>query len=101
MYLYECNYGHCNMSNNYVGYTECSLKSRFTNHAQSGSIKRHIQKYHPEIKINTKELLNNVSVIFKANHKFDLILAESLTIKARKPTINEQKDYSSGILKVF
>ena len=101
VYLYKCPYGQCNMSNFYVGYTECSLKSRFTNHAQNGSIKKHIQTYHCEVKINTKELMKNVDIIYKANNKFELILAESLMIKSKNPTINEQREFSTGILKVF
>lgn len=100
VYQYTCPSGRCN-SSNYIGYTVSSLKQRFTNHAQTGSIKKHITENHPDIKANTKELLKNVKVIFRANCKYDLILAEGILIKQHKPDMNEQHEFSTRTLKIF
>ena len=61
----------------YIGYTQCKLNQRFSGHAQNGSIKNHILQHHPTQKIKTKELLNNVSILYRSKVKTDLTIAQS------------------------
>ena len=78
MYRYTSNEGQCNLS--YIGYAQSKLKQRFSGHAQNGSIKNHILEHHPMQKVITKELLNNVSILYRPNVKSDLTIAEAFYI---------------------
>ena len=94
VYRYTCNEGQCNLS--YIGYTQCKFEQRLSGHAQKGSIKNHIIEHHPAQKVKTKELLNNVSTLYRSNVKTDLTLAEALYIHKLKPSINAQSEFSHG-----
>ena len=102
VYKYSCPHGGCKVSNQqYVGFTMCSLKKRFSGHSQSGSIKEHLLINHPEVRIKTSHLLQDVSILYRSRQKYDLLLAEALYIKKLKPRINQQHEFSGGVLKIF
>ena len=78
VYRYTCNEGQCDLS--YNGYTQCKLKQRFFEHTQNGSIKNHILEHHPIQKVKTRELLNNVSILYRSNMKSNFKIVEALFI---------------------
>ena len=51
--------------------------------------------------MKTQQILENVNVIFKSSDKMELILAEALLIKANSPTLNNQEEGETRILKIF
>ena len=99
VYCYGCNEGQCNLS--YIGYTQCKLKQRFSEHAQNGPIKHHILENHPTQKVKTRELLNNVSILYRSNMKTNLTIVEALFIHRIKPQINAQSEFCHGTLSLL
>ena len=75
------------------------LKQRFSGH--NGSIKNYILEHYPTQKIKNKELLNNVSILYRSNMKSDLTIAEALFIHKFKPHLNEQREFCHGTLSLF
>ena len=66
-----------------------------------GSIKNNILECHPARKDKTMELLNNVSILYRSNDKFNLVIAEALHIHQSKPKINAQSEFCHGTLHLF
>ena len=73
----------------YIGYTECTLNSRITGHFYSGSIKDHFITDH-NIKPTKQQILDNTTIIAKANDKLRLTIKEALLILKHSPIINRQ-----------
>ena len=71
-----------------------------TTHAQNGSIMAHARSAH-KLKIKTQQILENIKVIYKSPEKMELVLAEALLIKEHSPTLNNQKEGETRILKIF
>ena len=100
MYQYKCPSGKCEPPQTYIGYTTATLKQRTTSHAQNGSIKDHNTTTH-QLKIRSKEILDNTTVLFRSTDKTDLTIAEALLIKTKSPRLNNKKEGETRILKVF
>lgn len=99
VYRYTCKIDGCNSS--YIGYTEATLTERMRNHTQHGSIIKHLQENHSIMKRKTRELLESVEVIGRANTKNELLIMEALKIKEEKPKLNGQEEGRDRILKIF
>lgn len=99
VYRYTCKVDECHSS--YIGYTEATLTERMRNHTQHGSIIKHLQERHNIAKQKTKELLECVQVIGRANNKSELLLMEAIKIKYDKPELNGQEEGRDRILKIF
>ena len=100
VYQYKCPSGECEPPQTYIGYTTTTLKQRTTTHAQNGSIKNHNSSTH-QLKIRSKDILDNTTVIFRSIDMTDLTIAEALLIKTERPLINNQKEGETRILKIF
>ena len=100
VYQYKCPSGECEPPQTYIGYTTTTLKQRTTTHAQNGSIKNHNSSTH-QLKIRSKDILDNTSVLFRSIDKTDLTIAEALLIKTKCPPLNNKREGETRILKVF
>ena len=89
----------CRLSK-YIGYTTTTLKQRMSTHAQNGSIITHSKEQHNR-KLTTCEILQNVESIFHSTDKNELQIAEALFIKSECPSLNNQKEGETRILKIF
>ena len=102
VYKYTCTKEECNSSEKcYIGYTEMTIKDRMRNHGQHGSIIEHLREEHSIQKVKTKELMESVTVIGRANTKQDLLLLEALHIKQNKPALNSQQEGRDRVLRIF
>jgi hypothetical protein len=99
VYQYSCPEDGCN-DVTYIGYTTCTVAQRFYAHVQSGSIRLHNKTVH-STKPLTRKLLESTAVLYRANNKQDLTIAESLLIKQKKPILNIQDDCFRRILAIF
>ena len=100
VYRYDCPEDMCKQSQFYIGYTTTTLKQRMTLHAQHGGIISHHKDVH-QIKTRTADILNHISVIFRASEKMDLLIAEALFIKEQNPPLNNQREGEKRVLSVF
>ena len=71
-----------------------------TTHAQNGSIKHHHQSQHSQ-KIRAKDIEDRMTTIFRSPSKIDLTIAEALHIKIDAPSLNNQREGDTRILKIF
>ena len=99
VYQYTCEEDTCN-GVSYIGYTTCSLRKRFYMHVQSGSIKSHLTEVH-RVKPTSAKLIENTKVIFRAQPKQELVLAEALLIGEMKPCLNRQDEGLNRVLEIF
>ena len=100
VYEYNCNKEECQPSTSYIGYTECALVDRIRNHAQNGAIAEHNKNNH-NIKMKTDQILDSTKILCQFNKKEDLIFAEALLIKDKKPIMNRQNEGEERVLAVF
>lgn len=101
VYQYECPNDLCQQSTTtYIGYTTNTIKQRMTMHAQTGSIISHHKETHNN-RPRTAEIMEDVSAIFKSRDKNELLIAEALLIKDRKPCLNNQNEGNTRILHIF
>ena len=100
VYQYTCENEGCNAPK-YIGYTTCTLYSRFGGHTQSGSIMKHQRECHGVTgTIYRRNLLKSVVVLKKVSDKQKLISTEVL-IKNESPALNSQEEGSDRILNIF
>ena len=99
VYRYKCTQEECHSS--YIGYTEATVKERMRNHAQNGSIIKHLREVHDIRKIATTEMMKSVEILARGNTKNELLILEALFIKELKPNLNEQEEGRDRILKIF
>ena len=100
VYQYTCPETACQQSQIYVGYTTTTVKQRMTTHAQNESILSYSIEAHDK-RVRTQEILQNIKVLYKSSDKNDLIVAEALYIKALSPTLNNQREGETRVLKIF
>ena len=101
VYEYTCKKDLCQQSKNtYIGQTTVLLKQRAIMHAQKGAILNHNMNKH-NIKIKTKEILEDTAILFKSQCRNELCIAESLFIKQLRPIMNEQNEGFNRVLKIF
>ena len=100
VYQYVCPGDMCRQSQTYIGYTTTSLKQRMTMHAQTGSIISHLANSH-ENRPRTAEIQEHVKILFKSHDKIELTLAEAILIKQISPTMNNQREGETRVLRVF
>ena len=102
VYQYVCNRDGCNAAQTYIGFTTCSIATRFRYLIQnSSSIKKHLKGVHNIDKVATADLIPNVSIVKYSSDKRDLMFYEALLIRENKPTLNSQVEFSDKILKIF
>ena len=46
-------------------------------------------------------MLDNIKILYQKENREDLILAEALFIKLKKPQVNSQEEGSTRILQIF
>ena len=71
-----------------------------TTHAQNGSILQHNVETH-NVRIRTADILENLDILYRSMDPQELKLAEALLIKSEDPSLNNQREGSTRILKVF
>ena len=98
IYSFTCPNLHCK-AENYIGMTQTTLSRRLTNHAQSGSIYNHF-KYKHNCKPSRDNLTGNTKIIAKAENRQRLAIKEALLILKYSPSINNQFDNFTNILKL-
>lgn len=98
VYNFECPLPHCR-AERYIGMTQSTLSRRLTNHAQSGSIFEHF-KYEHNCKPSREQLVNNTTILARADNRFKLAIKEALLILEHAPAINKQFDNFVNILKL-
>ena len=52
-------------------------------------------------RLRTQEIIENIKVLYKSSDKSDLIVAEALYIEALSPTLNNQREGKTRVLKIF
>ena len=77
----------------HIVYTQCLLKQMFSWRAQNGTVKNHILECHPARRVRSKELLNNVAILYRSNDKANLVIGEALCIYQFKPNINAKNEF--------
>ena len=101
VYQYTCAQKKCQLNHqSYIGYTTTTVKQRMTTHAQNGSIKNHSNEAH-NINIRTKEIINEIKILFRSPDKTELQIAEALLIKFHNPILNNQAATFTRTLNVF
>ena len=101
VYRYTCAKEECQLDHQtYIGYTTTTVKQRMTTHAQNGSIKNHNNEAH-SINIRTKEIINEIDILFRSADKVELQIAEALLIKLHNPPLNNQSATFTRTLNVF
>ena len=100
VYSFKCTEQGCNSLQNYIGYTTCTVGERFGMHAQTGSIKRHLNEKH-NIRLNKNEMICNVEILGKNNNFGYLRMLEAILIKDHKPNLNSQDEGCDKLLKIF
>ena len=98
VYSFLCPFPHCK-ADEYIGLTQTTLSRRLTMHAQAGSIFQHFRNKH-NMKPTRKQLVENTTIITKAESRYKLAIKEALLILKRNPTINKQFDNFTNILKL-
>ena len=71
-------------------------KQNFSGRSWEGVIENHIEEYNPAQTVKTRELLNNVSILYMSNDKTNLVIAEALYIHQFKLNINAQSEFCHG-----
>lgn len=99
VYQFNCTLPHC-MAETYIGMTQATITHRLINHTQSGSIFKHFNQYHNS-KPTREFLINNTTIIAKADNRYKLAVKEALLILNIEPSINKQFDNMSNILKLY
>ena len=100
VYRYTCNNRECELSETYIGYTECDLIDRLRNHSQNGAILIHNMEKH-NLKITTSEIRTATKVMKHFNRKDELLIAEALLIKQENPSLNRQHEGDTRVLSIF
>ena len=72
----------------------------YTTHAQNKSIKHHSNEAH-NMNIRTKEIINEIKILFRSPDKTELQIAEALLIKFHNPILNNQAATFTRTLNVF
>ena len=98
IYNFECTMPHCR-AERYIGMTQTTLSRRLTYHAQSGSIFNHF-KFKHNCKPSREQLVENTTIIAKADNRYKLAIKEALLILKHAPAINKQFDNFVNILKL-
>ena len=71
-----------------------------TTHAQNGSIEEHSVASHGA-RIPMAEILESLEIIYRSQDSDELRLAEALLIKLENPSLNNQKEGCTRVLKIF
>ena len=100
VYSYTCDKGECQPPQKYIGYTTTTTKQRMTIHAQTGSILQHNVETHGE-RIRTADIMSSISIMYRSPELLELKLAEALLIKSENPTLNNQREGMTRVLKIF
>jgi hypothetical protein len=101
VYRLKCPMEGCNLPNpSYIGSTQCNLANRITQHVQVGSYRNHLINTH-QIAPQRSVYTENVTILKKLSDKSRLLIYEALAIKKDKPSINNQIENMSGMLKLF
>ena len=99
IYQFECPLSHGNVIPRYVGFTQNKLSRRLTMHLQQGSIRNHFMDHHNSI-LTRETIVNNTTIIEKAQDRYHLAIKEALLIMNSNPIINKQYDNFSNILRL-
>ena len=91
IYSYNCSIGGCALRQNckYIGHTTTSLSRRITMHLQNGGPKTHTETYHDQ-RLTRKEMLENTTIIDRADNVRLLHVLEAIYIREEDPAINRQ-----------
>ena len=102
VFQYVCNRDGCNAAQTYIGFTTCSIASRFQYLIRnSSSIKKHLKGVLNIDKVAMADLIPNVSIVKYSSDKRDLMFYEALLIRENQPTLNSQVEFSGKILQNF
>ena len=92
VYKFKCPEGTCEYPpKTYVGFTTTTLRQRFQAHRNQGSIHQHYIDQHDR-KPTIKELIENTSIEYTNQNRYNLLIAEAIFITRTQPTLNIQKD---------
>ena len=102
IYEFKCPCEDCPLPPNssYIGYTQCTLSRRLSNHLQNGAISSHFMDVHDK-KISRTCIVENTSILRKINDFNRLAIGEALLIKLTKAQINRQDTGRTRTLKLF
>ena len=90
VYKFECPERDCEPSNvSYIGLTSTTLRRRLQAHRNQGSIFQHYTDQHDR-RPTVNELLESTSIIGHETTSRRLMIAEAVSIKLQKPTLNIQ-----------
>ena len=101
VYAFSCTLGGCNSSSKYIGYTTCTVDERFRNHAQNGSIRKHLVDIHGMTRTPKNDLISSTKILGSSNLKGRLRMLEAIMIKDMKPSLNSQEEGCDRLLKIF
>jgi len=101
VYQYICDNAGCNPSQDYIGYTTCTVADRFRMHAVNGSIKRHLVEQHNLQRVTKAQLMAGVKILRRCNTKRELVMTEAVLIKELRPKLNAQDEGAERVLKIF
>ena len=103
VYEFQCPERECqSLKQTYIGLTSCTLRERFTNHRNKGSIFAHYFLKHGGEKPVVKNMLQATKILYHCDQKFNLHIFEALFIRKFKPNLNENiSDFSCLTLNIY
>ena len=75
----------------YIGHTRTTIRRRMTAHRNQGAIHQHFVDVHDR-KPTLTELIENTQVIHRESNFSRLLIAEAVSIRIQKPTLNKQQE---------
>ena len=102
VYEFKCPCEDCPLPPNstYIGYTQCTLSRRLSNHLQNGAIQSHFMDVHDR-RISRACIVENTRILRKMNDFNRLTICEALLIKLKKSQINRQDTGRVRTLQLF
>ena len=99
VYRFACPFPH-SKAEEYIGFTQTTLSRRLTMHAQNGSILKHFKSAHNQHPTR-EQLVENTTIIARANDRYKLAIKEALLILRHSPSLNIQFENFTNILKLY
>ena len=103
IYEFICPERECqSLKESYIGLTSCTLRERFINHRNKGSIFAHYFQKHGGQKPEVDKIVKATNILYHCDKKIDLHIFEALFIRKFKPSLNENtSDFTCLSLNIF
>ena len=103
VYEFTCPERECqSLNQSYIGLTSCTIRERFINHRNKGSIFAHYFKKHGGQKPDIDRMVAATKVLYHCENRNNLHIFEALFIRKFRPTLNENtSDFTCLSLNIY